>query len=123
MSRQNESSAAIAPLIDFEQFLAIDIRVGRITDAAVHPTARKPSYVLMIDFGPDLGVKKSSAQITQAYEPDALIGRFVAAVVNFPPRQVGNVMSQVLTLGFPDSDGAVILCTPDREVPLGSRLF
>lgn len=109
--------------IDFAQFLAVDIRVGRVLAAEPLKDARKPAYVLTIDFGEPIGVKKSSAQITEHYALDELPGRLVAAVVNFPPRQIGKLMSEVLTLGFPDASGAVVLFAPDREVPLGSRLF
>ena len=112
-----------APLIDFAQFLAVDIRVGRVLAAEPLRDARKPAYVLTVDFGDIIGVKKSSAQITEHYAPEELPGRLVAAVVNFPPRQIGKIMSEVLTLGFPDASGAVVLFAPDREVPLGSRLF
>jgi tRNA-binding protein len=115
--------AGAAPAIDFSHFLAVDIRVGKVLSAEPLKDARKPAYVLTIDFGAQIGVKKSSAQITEYYTLDALPGRFVAAVVNFPPRQVGKTMSEVLTLGFPDASGAVVLFAPDREVPLGSRLF
>lgn len=113
----------IASTIDFDQFLAIDIRVGRIVSAEPFPEARKPAYKLTIDFGPVLGTRRSSAQITEHYRIDELPGRVVAAVVNFPPRQIGKFMSRVLTLGFPDENGAVVLVTPDRDVPLGARLF
>lgn len=109
--------------IDFTQFLTVDIRVGRIVEATPHVGANKPSYVLMIDFGDAIGVRKSSAQITENYTADTLLGKLVAAVVNLPPRQVGKINSQVLTLGFPDANGAVTLCAPDRQVPIGSRLF
>ena len=112
-----------APEITFEQFLAVDIRVGRILAAEPFPEARKPAYKLTIDFGPVLGTRRSSAQITEHYRIDELPGRVVAAVVNFPPRQIGKFMSRVLTLGFPDENGAVVLVTPDRDVPLGARLF
>ena len=109
--------------IDFDQFLAVDIRVGTVLSAEPFPEARKPAYKLVIDFGPAIGVKKSSAQITERYTLDELPGRKVAAVVNFPPRQIGKFMSEVLTLGFADPDGAVILFAPDHAVPNGSRLF
>ena len=110
------------PEIGFDDFLKVDIRVGTVVDAQPFPEARKPAYKLWIDFGPDLGVKKTSAQITTHYAPDDLKGRQVAAVVNFPPRQIGPFMSEVLTLGFADPDGAVVLVTPDKAVPDGARL-
>jgi tRNA-binding protein len=112
-----------AEQITFDDFLKVDVRVGRIVTAEPFPEARKPAFKLMIDFGPDIGVKKSSAQITRHYTLDQLVGRKVAAVVNFPPRQIGPVMSEVLTLGFPDADGEVVLVGVDREVPVGGRLF
>lgn len=118
-----EHQAGAAPLIDFDKFLNVDIRMGRVIAAARLENARTPAYVLTIDFGTAIGVKKSSAQITDHYTLDELPGRLVAAVVNFPPKQVGKIMSEVLTLGFPDASGAVVLFAPDREVPIGSRLF
>jgi tRNA-binding protein len=118
-----EPTAGAAPLIDFNQFLSVDIRVGKVLAAEPLEGARKPAYVLTVDFGPTIGLKKSSAQITEHYTVEELPGRLVAAVVNFPPRQIGKMMSEVLTLGFPDASGAVVLFAPDREVPLGSRLF
>jgi tRNA-binding protein len=105
---------------DFEQ---VDIRVGIIIDAKPFPEARKPAIKLWIDFGGDIGVKRSSAQITVHYKPDRLLGRQVCAVVNFPPRQIGPFVSEVLTLGMPDAEGAVVLVRPDFEVPVGGRLF
>ena len=109
--------------ITFDQFLAVDIRIGTVLSAEPFPEARKPAFKLTIDFGPAIGVKKSSAQITERYTLDELPGRQVAAVVNFPPRQIGKFMSEVLTLGFADAAGAVILFAPDHAVPNGSRLF
>ena len=111
------------PLIDFDDFRRVDIRVGRIIDAQPFPEARKPAFKLRIDFGTDIGIKRSSAQITEHYTVAALNGRLVAAVVNFPPRQIGKFMSEVLTLGFPDEAGAVVLFAPDHDVPIGARLF
>jgi tRNA-binding protein len=109
--------------IAYEDFEKVDIRVGTIVEASVLEGARKPAIRLLIDFGAELGTKKSSAQITVHYAPEALVGRQVAAVVNFPPRQIGKFMSQVLTLGFPADDGSVVLFAPDKKVPNGGRLF
>jgi len=109
--------------ISFDDFTKVDIRLGRIVDAAPYPEARKPAIKLWIDFGSELGVKKSSAQITQNYEPDQLVGKQILAVVNFPPRQIGRFMSEVLVLGVSGDDGAIVLVGPDRAVPLGSRLY
>ena len=110
-------------MIGFDDFLKVDIRVGRIVKAEPFPEARKPAYKLWVDFGGDLGVKRSSAQITRHYTPEGLIGRQLMAVVNFPPRQIGPVMSEVLVLGVPDEAGEVVLLGPGHEVPLGGRMF
>jgi len=117
------SATPPAPAITFPDFDRVDIRVGRIVRAEPFPEARKPAYRLTIDFGPDLGTRRSSAQLTPRYRREELEGRLVVAVVNFPPRQIGPFMSEVLTLGVPDDSGAVILLSPDREVPLGGRMF
>jgi tRNA-binding protein len=109
--------------IEYADFEAVDIRVGTVIDAQPFPQARKPAYKLTIDFGPEIGVKKSSAQLTVHYKSDQLIGRQVCAVVNFPPRQIGPFISEVLTLGMPDEDGAVVLVKPDLLVPNGGKLF
>jgi len=109
--------------ITFDQFMAVDIRVGQITRAEPFPEARKPAIKLWVDMGQDIGIRKSSAQITKHYTPESLIGRRVMAVTNFPPRQIGPVMSEILVLGVPDEDGEVVLIKPDIETPLGGRLF
>lgn len=109
--------------ISFDDFMAVDIRVGRIVKAEPFPEARKPAFKLWVDFGPEIGVKKSSAQITVHYDLDELPGRKVMAVVNFPPRQIGPMMSEVLVLGVPDAAGEVVLLAPDKEVPLGGRMY
>ena len=113
----------MAETITYGDFERVDIRVGTITDTQPFPQARKPAFKLMIDFGPEIGVKRSSAQLTIHYKADQLIGRQVCAVVNFPPRQIGPFMSEVLTLGMPDADGAVVLVKPDFKVPNGGKLF
>jgi tRNA-binding protein len=109
--------------ITYDDFARVDIRAGTILEAAPLEGARKPAYRLLIDFGPEIGQRKSSVQITVHYQPGELIGRQVAAVVNFPPRQIGKFMSEVLTLGFPDGNGAVVLAVPDKPVPNGGKLF
>lgn len=123
MHKLSDPAAPPADTIGFDQFLVVDIRVGTVLAAEPFPEARKPAFKLRIDFGPGIGVKRSSAQITEHYRPEQLIGSKVAAVVNFPPRQIGPFMSEVLTVGFPDAGGAVVLVRPDREVPDGARLF
>ncbi len=109
--------------ISFDEFLKVDVRVGTVVRAEPFPEARKPAFKLWIDFGAELGMKKSSAQITEHYAPAALIGCQVAAVVNFAPRQIGPFLSEVLVLGFPDAKGRIVLIAPDRPVPNGARLF
>ncbi len=116
-------SQAVRSQITFDDFERVDIRVGTVLKAEPFPEARKPAYKLTVDFGPEIGVKKSSAQITKHYTLDELHGRKVAAVVNFPPRQIGPIMSEVLCLGFPDTDGGVVLIGVDRDVPNGGKLF
>ncbi len=115
--------AAAPAAISFDDFLKVDIRVGVITRAEPFPEARKPAIKLWIDFGPEIGEKKTSAQITRHYAPETLPGRKVLAVVNFPPRQIGKFMSEVLTLGVPDADGEVVLLKPDLDVPVGGRMY
>lgn len=108
--------------ITFDEFLKVDIRVGTVIRAEPFPEARKPAIKLWVDFGPEIGERKTSAQITAHYEPDALVGRQVMAVVNFPPRQIGPFMSEVLVLGLPDEEGAIVLLSPDQKVPDGGRM-
>jgi tRNA-binding protein len=109
--------------ISFDDFLKVDLRVGVITKAEPYPEARKPAIKLWVDFGPEIGERKSSAQITRHYKPVDLVGRQVMGVVNFPPRQIGKFMSEVLVVGVPDADGEVVLLQPDKDVPVGGRLF
>ncbi|MGV6840734.1 MAG: tRNA-binding protein [Planktomarina sp.] len=109
--------------ISFDDFLKVDIRVGKVIKAEPYPEARKPAIKLWVDFGGDLGVKKSSAQLTKHYTPETLPGRQILAVVNFPPRQIGTFMSEILVLGMPDETGEPVLLSPDLDVPLGGRLF
>jgi tRNA-binding protein len=115
--------SSVPALLSYTEFQRVDIRVGRIVDAQAFPEARKPAYKLWIDFGESLGVKKSSAQLTKHYTTTDLLNRLVLAVVNFPPRQIGPFISEVLTLGVPDEQGEVVLVAPGQETPLGGRLF
>lgn len=123
MHLTHDPAAPAAPAIGFDDFLAVDIRVGTIVAAEPFPEARKPALKLTIDFGPTIGAKRSSAQITEHYAIEDLVGRQVAAVINFPPRQIGPMMSEVLTLGFPDAEARVVLVQPSKPVPNGGRLF
>ena len=109
--------------ISFDDFLKVDVRVGKVVEAQPYPEARKPAIKLWVDFGEELGVRKSSAQITKHYTPESVVGRRVMAVVNFPPRQIGKFMSEILVLGVPDEEGEVVLLAPDLDVPLGGRLY
>jgi len=109
--------------ISWDDFSKIELRVGRVLSAEVFPQARKPAYVLTVDFGPEIGIKKSSAQITQLYQPEDLVGKLVVGVVNFPKKQIGPLMSECLITGFHNADGAVALCVPDQAVPLGTKLL
>lgn len=122
MHQTQDPASPPADEIGFDDFLKLDIRIGTVIEAAPFPEARKPALKLRIDFGPGVGIKKSSAQITEHYEPGALLGHQVMAVVNFPPRQVGPFMSEVLTLGFAAADGAIVLLQPDHPLPDGARL-
>jgi tRNA-binding protein len=123
MHLEHDPSAPAADPIGFNDFLKVDVRVGTIISAEPYPEARRPSIKLAIDFGECIGVKRSSAQVAVLYMPEELVGRQVAAVVNFPPRQIGKMMSEVLILGFPDTEGRVVLFAPDQTVPNGARLF
>lgn len=117
------ASSALHDTIGFDDFLQVELRVGRIIDAQVFKEARKPAFILQVDFGPDIGVRKSSAQITALYQPAELIGRQVVAVLNFASKQIGPIRSECLVTGFHDANGDVALCVPDREVPLGTKLL
>ncbi|MFG1427980.1 tRNA-binding protein [Roseixanthobacter glucoisosaccharinicivorans] len=123
MHATHDIDAPAASPITFDSFLAVDIRVGTVVSAEPLAGARKPALNFVMDFGPTIGERKTSAQITERYTPEAMLGRQVAAVVNFPPRQIGKFMSEVLTLGFADAEGAVVLFQPDSPVPNGGRLF
>ena len=111
------------PTITWDDFTKVELRVGRIVKAEPFPQARKPAYILHVDFGPEIGVKKSSAQVTALYAVEELVGKLVVGVVNFPPKQIGPVMSECLVTGFHDERGEVTLCVPDRDVPLGAKLL
>jgi tRNA-binding protein len=117
------SMSADASSLSYADFDKVDIRVGRIVDVEDFPEARKPAFKLKIDFGSELGIRRSSAQVTKYYSKDQLLDRLVLAVVNFPPKQIGPFISEVLTLGVPDGEGAVVLLAPERQVPLGGRMF
>ncbi|NRA65695.1 MAG: tRNA-binding protein [Pseudobacteriovorax sp.] len=123
MHQPQDPSKAVEEIIEFEDFLKVDIRIGTVVSCEIFKEAKKPAYIIMIDFGESVGVKKSSAQITHNYTCEELVGKKIAAVINFPPRQIGPIKSQVLTLGFSDENGSVVLFSPDKEVPNGSRLF
>ena len=112
-----------APTLTWDEFMKVELRVGRILSAEPFAQARKPAYILQVDFGPEIGTRKSSAQITALYTPEQLVGRLVAAVVNFPPKQIGPIMSECLVTGFHNEHGDVALCVPDQAVPLGTRLL
>jgi tRNA-binding protein len=109
-------------ILSWEEFENVELRVGRVVKVTEFPEARKPAYILNVDFGPEIGTRKSSAQLTARYGPDDLLGRLVVGVVNFPAKQIGPIMSECLVTGFPDEEGKVVLCVPDKPVPLGSKL-
>lgn len=123
MTDADADIAATDTPIAWDDFMRVDLRVGRILSAEPFPQARKPAYILQVDFGPELGVRKSSAQVTDAYTPETLVGRLVVGVLNFPPKQIGPVRSTCLVTGLHDADGRVALCVPDFDVPLGTRLL
>jgi len=123
MSEGQAGGAAQPPQISYDEFRKVDIRVGTITAVEPFPEARRPAFKLTIDFGPEIGLRRSSAQIVKHYTPDRLVGRQVCAVVNFPRKQIGRFMSEVLVLGFPDAEGEVVMIAPDKPVPNGGRLF
>ncbi len=123
MHMNHNLKAPASPEITFADFLKVDIRIGTVIEAEVFKEAKKPAFILKIDFGETIGIKKSSAQITELYTCENIIGKQVAAVVNFPPRQIGPIMSEVLTLGFPSPEGYVTMFSPDKPVPNGARLF
>ena len=120
---QTQGQDSMSQTISWSDFEKVELRVGKVVSAAPFPEARKPAYVLQIDFGDEIGLRKSSAQITALYHPEELLGRLVVAVVNFPKKQIGPLMSECLVTGFHDQNGNVALCVPDREVPLGTRLL
>lgn len=123
MSQASQPMPMPMPSITWDDFTKVQLRVGRVIRAEAFPQARKPAYILHVDFGPELGTRKSSAQITHHYQPQDLVGRLVVAVVNFPKKQIGPIQSECLVTGFHDAQGHVALCVPDKEVPLGTRLL
>lgn len=110
-------------LIDWSDFLKVELRVGKVLSAEAFPEARKPAYILQVDFGSEIGIRKSSAQITDLYNPQELVGKLVVAVVNFPKKQIGPIQSECLVTGFHDNEGRVVLCVPDKNIPLGTKLL
>lgn len=120
--KEQKDSGVTAP-ISWEDFTKVELRVGRILEAQVFPEARKPAYKLLVDFGAEIGTRRSSAQITRLYQPEDLVGKLVVAVINFPPKQIGPVVSECLVTGFHNENGEVALCVPDQAVPLGTKLL